>query len=90
MASPTSESPTREGLLARRAVLMAELGMLDADFDDHGLGHRHTETHWACIEEYEQITVLIEAESWFSADEIHPGRADESRGDGAYQWFATA
>lgn len=85
MASRASESPTREGLLARRTVLMAELGMLEADFDDHALGHRHTETHWACIEELEQITVLIESETWFTTDEIHPGRPS-----GAYQWSATA
>jgi hypothetical protein len=73
MSRSTPESPTREGLLARRAVVMAELGMLDAEFDDHCGAFVHTETHWASFEEFEQLNVLLEADTWFSRDEIDAG-----------------
>lgn len=81
MARRTSESPTREGLLARRAVVMAELGMLGADFDEQHV--RYTESQWAACEELEQITVLLEADTWFSSDEINAAEPVP-----AYRWSA--
>lgn len=83
MARRTSESPTRDGLLARRAVVMAELGMLDADFDERHVTVRYTESQWTACEELEQITVLLDADTWFTSAEINAAEPVT-----AYRWSA--